>query len=161
MSVKLKRSMPPSRWRKIDLGPVGDFEIELRPPTFGEALNDEALRHSIWLGTGVEELCTARIEARLKAAVIGWRGVESEGSTVPFSWENLKAACELFGCFDQVLDAADDAFRNRLETELPNSAGLSGAGSAETAATKTNLTSAASPATSDSAASEGCSTPRN
>lgn len=154
MAIKLKRSTF-TRWRKIDLGPTGDFEIELRPPTFGEALNDEAQRQSIWFGSDAEELCAARIEARLKAVVIGWRGVENDGKSVPFNWETLKAACEQFGCFGQILDAADDAFRNQLETVLPNSAGLSDAGSAETAETKTNLTSSSSPATSGSDALAG------
>lgn len=69
-------------WRDIDLKEAGTFRLQLQRPTW-EQLNADA------------ERLPGYLEARLQNCVVGWEGVEINGTQVAFDWDNFKRLCEL------------------------------------------------------------------
>lgn len=73
----------PTKWERVELNDGGDFEVELRGPTFEAQLSDweESVNH----------------RRRIEECVVGWRGVnDGEGEAVPFSQDNFAALCEAY-----------------------------------------------------------------
>lgn len=127
MAVKLAKDLKRSKWVTINVAEFGiDFELELRPPTYQELMDD--------LMTVGGDKMALEIEI-----VTGWRGVEDEsGKPVEFSGENLMKLLEAYpGLALHVMSHVTLEF-SRLDGQAEkNSGGLSGSGSADSHTTPT------------------------
>lgn len=120
MVVKLSGQQT-ERWEKVDLGAAGDFEIQMRRPTY-----EDYARH---LAIGVESINGAdgaelrQIECRMQSAFCDWRGIEdSESKPVPFSWDSLKALCSTYrSAFVKLSSLSVEAFSGMDEDASKNS----------------------------------------
>lgn len=98
----------------------GEFQIELRYPTFDEMLRDTAMTGS------------AAWESRINNNVVGWKDVRDEnGQPVPFSQDRFAAMCEMLpGVFQQTLVHLSNLYHGLGEDEQKNSATPPASGSA-------------------------------
>lgn len=138
MAVKLTKELKRSKWVKVDVPEFGiDFELELRPPTYQELMDD-------LMTVGGDKL---ELEVGI---VTGWRGVEdADGKPVAFSTENLMKLLEAYpGLALHVMSYVTVEF-SRLDGQTEkNSVGLSVSGSVDsptTASTSPAETSNAGP----------------
>lgn len=95
MSVVLGKKNLGSRFVEISLGKGGQFELEMRTPSYDELIAD------------AQQDADECLAARLDALVIGWRGVDGEdGKPIPFSQDAFRSLCREF---PQVIFAAGAA----------------------------------------------------
>ena len=144
MAVKLAKDLNRSKWVAIKVPEFGiDFELELRPPTYQELMDD-------LMAVGGDKMA---LEIEI---VTNWRGVEDEsGKPVPFSGENLMKLLEAYpGLALHVMSYVTVEF-SRLDGQAEkNSGGLSGTGLADshtTPITSPAETSNAGPSSGDTA----------
>lgn len=160
MGIKLKNINTAGAWKKVDVGSAGDFEVQTRPPTFAEILADESLRQSNWFGMDTEASIANRIEGRLQAVIIGWRGVENDSGPIPFSWPALQTVCEQFICFGKLLEIANGLYHGLEQDAEKNSDAPSSAAFAGTNGTGTESGGPLSTDTSGTVKSEGTAPPQ-
>ena len=149
--AKLKSLAPPAdRWETVYLEPlpVGhdgpdtreSFKVLVRRPAFGESLEDEAhLSAGYYQGQQIEASRTS-VDFRLKAAIVGWKELETDDGPLPFNWENVEAVCTAYPyVFRQLATLAGQAFTPQVAMPgdtLGNSTGSANDASEDSPATK-------------------------
>lgn len=89
MPFLIPQKQEPTRWVKISVEGVGDFEVLLKRPTFADLMADA-------------DRFTDVTESRLKTCVLNWSGVTLPGSDgqdstpATYSWDLFQAVCTVY-----------------------------------------------------------------